>query len=252
MRIFKKVWNDISHFENIDLYITVIFAVGLAIFNLLGIASSDYIEPLTLAVLGLLGFTSLINRQQIDELRESLTYSTSKFFMDEFPSDMKNNFSTASEIWLVGVSLYRVVHFDYEKIEEKLRQGHKFKIMVVHPEGPGLEMAVSRTYYKQEVSAKSASIRATLKLLDNLKKIAPSLLEVRTIQNPLTYSVVATNPDTASGILYLSHFTFGISTETLPRFIVRASDGKWYDFFKKEINAMWDYGVVWHGEDDNM
>jgi hypothetical protein len=248
MRTLGRIWNDISHFENIDLYITVIVAVGLAIFNLLGIAPSSYIAPLTLAVLGLLGFTSLINRHRIDEIHEALSHSPSEFFMEEFPSDWKNNFDTANEVWLIGVSLHRTVNFNYEKIEKKLRQGHKFKIMVVSPEGPSIEMTMTRNYPRKDVGPRLAGIRNTLQLLCDLQKIGPGLLEVRTIEYPLSYGVIVTNPHTASGVMYLEHYTFGISTESLPRFIVRASDGKWYDFFKREIQAMWDYGVAWQSE----
>ncbi len=252
MHTIQRIWKDIRHFENIDLYITVIVAISLAILNLIGIALSSYIAPLTLAVLGLLAFTSLINRHHIDELRETFAHSASDFFMEEFPSEIKGNFDTATEIWLVGVSLHRTINFNYEKIEKKLRQGHKFKVMLVHPEGAGIEMAVSRNYARKEVAAKSAIIRNVLQMLCDLQKIAPSQFEVRTIQNPLSYGVVAINPNTASGTLYLEHYTFGISTESLPRFVMRASDGKWYDFFKKEILSMWDYGIVWQGETDTI
>ena len=245
MRTIQRIWKDIRHFENIDLYITVIVAIGLALLNLFGVALSSYIAPLTLAVLGLLAFTSLINRHHINELKETFARSASDFFIEEFPTDIKGNFDNATEIWLVGVSLHRTINFNYERIEKKLRQGHKFKVMLVHPEGTGIEMAVSRNYARKEVATKSAIIRNVLQMLCDLQKITPNQLEIRTIQNPLSYGVIATNPNTASGVLYLEHYTFGISTESLPRYIIRASDGKWFDFFKEEILAMWNYGAVW-------
>ncbi len=245
MHTIQRIWKDIRHFENIDLYITVIVAIGLVILNLFGVALTAYIAPLTLAVLGLIAFTSLINRHHIDELRETFVRSASDFFIEEFPTDLKGNFDTATEIWLVGVSLHRTINFNYEKIEKKLRQGHRFKVMLVHPEGAGIEMAVSRNYARKEIATKSAVIHNVLQMLCDLQKIAPNQLEIRTIQNPLSYGVVATNPNTASGALYLEHYTFGISTESLPRYVMRASDGRWYDFFKEEILAMWNYGIVW-------
>ncbi|MFZ4659162.1 MAG: hypothetical protein ACOYNY_19270 [Caldilineaceae bacterium] len=252
MHTIQRIWKDLQQFENLDSYITVTVAVGMAVLNLIGISLGTYIAPLTLAVLGLLAFTSLINRHHIDELRQAFTRSASEFFMEEFPSDMKNNFETATEIWLVGVSLHRTIHFNYEKIERKLRQGHKFKVLLVHPEGPAVEMAVMRNYARKEVAAKSAGIRTVLQLLCDLQQIAPGQFEVRTIQNPLTYGVVAIDPDAASGVLYLEHYPFGVSTESLPKFVMRASDGKWYDFFKREIQAIWNYGVVWQCTTDKI
>lgn len=243
--MIRRIWKDIQHFENLDLYITVVVAISLAIVNILGVELSSYIPPITLAILGMIAFTSLINRHHIEELREDLAHPRSEFFMEEFPANLKGNFETATEIWMLGVSLHRSIHFNYEIIEKKLRQGHKFKVMLVSPEGPGIEMAVSRLYYRTEVSAKSAGHRDVLNLLCELQKIAPDRFEVRTIQNPLTYGVIATDPDTVSGILYVEHYTFKITREALPKFIMRATDGMWYDFFKREILAMWNYGTVW-------
>ena len=93
--------------------------LGWRYFNLLGIAPSSYTAPLTLAVLGLLGFTSLVNRHRIDELHEALTHSTSEFFMEEFPSEWKDDFDTANEIWIIGVSLHRTINFNSEKIRKE-------------------------------------------------------------------------------------------------------------------------------------
>lgn len=201
--------------------------------------------------MGLLAFTSLINRHHIDELREALTNPISDFFIEKFPLDMEKNFKEATEVWLYGVSLHRTISFSYEEIEKKLHQGHRFRVLVVHPDGPGIEMAVSRNYASKEVDATRNRITNVLKLLCNLQRIDPERFEVRTIQNPLTYGVVATNPQTTSGVFYLEHYTFGISTEALPKFVLRAGNGKWHDFFKREAQAMWDYGVEWKCQTPN-
>lgn len=245
MSIFKCIWKDIKTFQNIDSYLTIIVAISLATLNLLGYANSQLIAPLILTVLALLAFTSLRNRHRFDELLESLGHSANNFFLKNFPPDFQHNFATANEIWLLGVSLHRTITFNYELIEKKLREGNKFKVMLVHPEGPGIELAMSRNFPRQDVAPKSASIRNTLQLLCDLQKKAPELLEIRTIQNPLSYGVTATDPSSASGALYLEHYTFGISTESLPRYVVRASDGYWYDFIKREISTMWESGMAW-------
>ena len=106
-------------------------------------------------------------------------------------------------------------------------------------------MAVARNYARREVEPKSSEIRFNLQLLCDLGKISPDKLEVRTIQYPLAYGVTAVNPDTASGALYLEHYCFRTASDSLPRFVLRAEDGQWYDFFKKEIRALWDAGVGW-------
>lgn len=245
MQILSRFWQDIRNFENLDLYLTVVLAIGLSILNLLGSASDEYIPAVTLAVLGLLALTSLVNRHRIDDLHQTLTGSPTDLFLEDFPEDLKSNLESASELWLVGVSLHRTINFNYATLERKLRQGHRVRVLVVHPEGPGVEMAVSRNYTRKEVAVTSNRIRDNLQLLCELRAIAPEHMTIRTIQNPLSYGVVATNPDSATGSLYIEHYTFGVSPISMPRYVIRAQEGKWYDFFKQEVVSMWEYGVDW-------
>lgn len=245
MQALRRIWDDLRSGENIDLYITVIVAVGLAILNLVGVAPQTYLAPITLAVLGLLAITSLGNRYRIEELLQRQTQSIDSFYMEEYPSSFKDDFEAAEELWLVGVSLRRTVQVNYPMIEQKLRQGHTIKVLLVHPEGAGIEMAVARNYARREMEPKSNEIRFNLQLLCDLRKISPDKLEVRTIQHPLAYGVTAVNPDIASGVLYLEHYCFRVASDSLPRFVLRAKDGRWYDFFKNEIRALWNAGVEW-------
>jgi hypothetical protein len=245
MRILKRIWDDTRSGENIDLYITVVVAVILAILNLIGVASQAYVAPITLAVLALLAITSLGNRYRIEELLQRQAQSIDSFYMEEYPPGLKNDFETAEELWLIGVSLNRTIKINYTKIEQKLRHGHTIRVLLIHPEGPGVEMAVARSYARREIEAKSNDIQFTLRLLCDLRRIAPNKLEVRTIQYPLGYGVIATNPDTVSGTLYLEHYCFRVASDSLPRFVLRARDGRWYDFFKSEVKALWAAGVEW-------
>lgn len=165
--------------------------------------------------------------------------------MEEYPSQYKGDFETATELWLFGVTLHRTIQNNYAVIERKLHQGHHIKVLLIHPEGPGMEMAVQRNYVLREVGPKSSDTRLTLQLLCNLAKTTPGKLESRTIQFPLAYGATIVNPNAATGVLYLEHYCFRISSESWPRFVLQASDGQWYDFYKREIEALWDAGVEW-------
>ncbi|MGB4804162.1 MAG: hypothetical protein WBV59_15995, partial [Anaerolineae bacterium] len=53
------------------------------------------------------------------------------------------------------------------------------------------------------------------------------------------------NPDTGAGVLYLEHYCFRVTTESMPRYLLRVQDGRWYDFFKTELKALWAAGADW-------
>jgi hypothetical protein len=48
-----------------------------------------------------------------------------------------------------------------------------------------------------------------------------------------------------SGALYLEHYPFRTASDSVPKFVLCARDGYWYDFFKREILALWNAGVEW-------
>ena len=80
--------------------------------------------------------------------------------------------------------------------------------------------------------------------------MAPERLEVRTIQHPLSYGATVTNPDASNGTTYLEHYSFRVTTESHPRYMLRTQDGHWYDFFKSELRTLWEAGQVWNKEDE--
>jgi hypothetical protein len=245
MKILRNIWDDIRKGENIDLYLTIVAAVAFVILNMVGETSPSLLASLTLAVLALLAMTNLGNRRRMEELMEQKAQTLDDFFREEFPASYKTDFENATEIWLVGVSLNRTLKTLYGKLEQKLKQGGRVRVLLVHPEGPGLEMAVTRNYARRDTALKRQEIISILTLLDGLRVIAPGHLEVRTIQHPLNYGAMAANPDTASGTLYLEHYCFRVSIESVPRFVLHTQDGRWYDFFKTELRTLWEAGDVW-------
>ena len=251
MKTLRLIWDDIRKGENIDLYLTIVAAVLFVVLNLVGVTSQSFLAPLTLAVLALLAITNLGNRHRMEELLEQKAHTLDDFFQEEYPPSYKNDFDHATEVWLVGVSLNRTIKTLYGKLEQKLKQGGRVRVLLVHPQGPGLEMAVERGYSLRDVDMKRQEILSNLRLLNALRLIAPDRLEVRTIQHPLNYGATATNPNDSNGALYLEHYCFRVTTESLPRYVLRTQDGRWYDFFKAELRTLWEAGQIWTIEETN-
>ncbi|MGB3219951.1 MAG: hypothetical protein WBD79_21340 [Anaerolineae bacterium] len=245
MLTLRRIWNDLRKGENVDLYLTIAAAVAFVVLNLVGVAPTTLLAPLTLAVLALLAITSLGNRHRMDELLQQRERSLDDFFREEFPPSYKSDLETAEELWLVGVSLHRTVTSNYPLLERKLQRGHRLRVLLVHPDGAGLEMAVARGYTRRDLEKKRQEILYVLDLLCDLRQAAPGRVEVRTIQHPLAYGALAANPDTGAGVLYLEHYCFRVTTESMPRYLLRVQDGRWYDFFKTELKALWAAGADW-------
>jgi hypothetical protein len=253
MKFLKRVWGDIERGENIDLYVTVFIAVGLVILNLFGTTPDTWIAPITLAVLGLLAISVLGNRYRVEEVLQKLKQSNTAFFFKGFPPSLETDFEAAQELWLVGATLSKTITTKYRLIEEKLRQGCTLKILLIHPEGASLEIMASRYYAPQNrlLGVQASNIKNSLQLFCDLQKVAPENIEIRTVRNSLAFGATAIDPNSSTGILYLEHYPFRTVSASLPKFILKASDGEWYDFFKREIQTLWDAGETWGSEDSS-
>jgi len=249
MEILRRVWEDIRRGENVDLYVAAPLAIVVAILGMLGITSSQLISSITLVILGLLATSLLTSRHAVKELSQKLTQTANTIFFKELAeSNFESDFENATDLWLVGVSLTTIIRIHYSLIERKLRAGHTIKALLVHPEGPAVEMAEMRAYGRPNVERARNEIRNALQDLCDLGQVAPGRLEIRTIQHPLGHGVIAKDPETASGVIYIQNYPFKTEGGSRPKFVLRARDGFWYDFFKRELYNLWENGSQWSCE----
>jgi hypothetical protein len=250
MSLFRRAWEDIRHGDNIDLYAAVPLAIVIAVLGLLGVTSPQVISSLTLAILGLLAVSLLASRHAVQDLSQKLTQTSDTFFFKNLTeTNYQADFEDATDLWLVGVSLTTIIRTNYSSMDRKLRAGHTIKALLVHPEGPAVEMAEMRAFAPPNIERARNEITAALQYLCNLSQVAPGKLEIRTIQHPLGHGTIARDPESASGTIYIQNYPFKTEAGSRPKFVLRAKDGFWYDFFKQELHNLWENGTEWHGVD---
>lgn len=251
MKFLDRIWSDVQRGENIEMYITIVLALVLAVFNVVGIASSSWIAPLTLVVLSALALSNIKIQHDFDLLFKKLSRSASSFFLEKFPESINSDIEEATELWLVGVTLTYTISQQYLRIEHLLQEGSNVKVLLVHPEGPALEMAEDRAYLQSSPERRRNVIHGSVEDFCTLRSIAPDKLEIRTIRNPMSHGIIAVNPDLVSGVFYIANYPFKVGGGSRPKFILRASDGHWYDFYKKELLMLWNNGIEWHCKESN-
>lgn len=250
-RLFKRIWDDVKRGENIDFYLTVFVSFGLVFLGLVGVQLQGIIAPITLAVLGLLAVSTLRNRYLMEELGAKLATSSGSVLLEEFPPSIATDIEKASEIWLTGVAL-RVLDNYYFQFEKALRNGCGMKVLLVNPSGSAIEMVASRSYVQGQTNRIERASNNTRKSLDDfcqLRSITNGKMEIRTIEFSLGHRLVATNPDSVSGVLYIANYPFRTHGGSKPKFVIQAKDGKWYDFYKEEFNLLWNSGIEWQCSD---
>lgn len=246
MKLFRQAWDEIRRGENLDLYVAAPLAILIAALGALGITSPQLVSSLTLVILGLLATSLLTSRHAVKELSEKLTQSADTIFLKELvDSEFEADFEAATDLWLVGVSLTTIVRSHYSIIERKLRAGCTIKALLIHPDGPAVDMSEMRAYAPPNVERARSDIRNSLQDLCELSQSTSGTLEIRTIQHPLGHGVFAKDPGTASGVIYVQNYPFKTQGGSRPKFVLRAKDGFWYDLFKEELHNLWRSGIEW-------
>jgi hypothetical protein len=92
MKLLSRVWKDISSGQNLDVYITVLIAIAVAVLGALDIADVTIIFSAVLATLALVSTSLLVNRHESEEIRN--VFST-----------MKDKHSVADEFFSLGYDL---------------------------------------------------------------------------------------------------------------------------------------------------
>ena len=247
-RAFQRMWDEIRRGENVEVYLLIFLSFSTLILNTINIVPSEYLSSITFAVLGLLAISTLGNRYHVERYYKNLTQSASSIFSDDYPIEWKEDFEEAKDLCLVGVRLARTIRGNYLLLEQKLKKGHKIRVLVVHPDGSAIEMAAARNIAPsaRDTTILGAEIRRTLQLLADLRQINPDCLEVRTILSPLTFGAMGINMKSVNGVLYLEHFPYRTGDAAVPKFTLHSKDGRWYEFSKDEIINLWEHGLDWH------
>ena len=247
MGFLSRIFAEVRQGENLDLYLTVIAAIGLAVLGLFGIAPANLIGPITLAVLGLIAGSSLRNRHQIDKLIEKFDNSSKNQFIEEFPANFDKYFDTSRSLTIVGTSLTSTLTKYYSTFERKAQHGDKIRFLLVHPEGSSLEMAASRALWETDIDKLRFKITSSLEIMCHIKRIAPDKVEIRTIKNPLSYAatLIDHGTSTSKGVVYVEAYSYKSPKPFIPKHIFYERDGEWYQFIASEIERLWENGSEW-------
>ena len=254
-KFFKDIWSDIIEGKNIELYLIIALAIIVLLADVFGVNTDSAILEIVLATLAILVYSMIDSRRANENVRleiKKLDENFQKFqnlsnvtFIQTFPETLKTHMETAEELWLVGITFSRTIKTYYPIFEKKLRQGHIINILLVDPESPSVEVVANRIYKPTGVKQKQEEILNSLQDLCNLAKIESGQLNIRTISDPLKYGGRLMNPDSPSGTVYIEQYAHK-QQDHYPRFVLESKDGYWYDFYVKEIKALWNDGKDWN------
>lgn len=245
--MLNRILKDIRQGENIDLYITEVLAVVLAVMTVLGVVPTTNLIPLNLTVLALITFVILGNRQKLEEISERTSLLANQLqFIEEFPATLTEDLEEAKEIWLIGTHHSSTLTEHYELFERKLRSGGSLRVLLIDPNGAACSMSAMRFPGRVSPDHERVRILSSLDRLCDLRATAPNNLSIRTINFSLDYSAVLIEREASSAVVYVERNTFRTSGGSKkPKFIYHRKDGRWFEHICTEIQELWKSGEPW-------
>ncbi|MFE2963716.1 hypothetical protein ACFXKC_08505 [Streptomyces sp. NPDC059340] len=211
IRFLRRVRDDLSSGENLEIYVTALLSLTLAALGALDVAGGKVLAAATLATLALLAGGLLGSRRQVAELaaevraRAAGGISAEDFFSGDKP-ELVQQIRGARDISIVGVTLARTLRNSIDELECRAVAGSVIRIALIDPAGTAPAEAARRSTVPHRPEVYQNRLRTSIDLLRELFDSHSS----------------------ASGDAV---------------FTLRADrDGHWYQHFQAEFDRVWEYG----------
>lgn len=236
-----QIWQDIRQGENIDLYLTVFFAITIAGLNVLGVADDSWLAPLTLAALGILAAATLSNRHRIENfLNEIGSSRTPPLRTRTELSPLPSRAADASDILIVALSGAEVLRY-IEFFVDKLRQGASVRLAIANPESNAIAETVSPLTGISK-DAFIADMQVVKGLVRSIRERTPDSrqFKVKFFDYAPTLSLVMIDGNKPTGQIIAEMRPYGISSSSRCHLFVTAKDHPtWYMYFHDACEAVW-------------
>jgi len=248
--LLRRVGDDLRRGHNVELYVTVMLALCIALLSVLTVVGSQVVSATTLAVLALLAVSGLATRHQSEEAGcrlEQLAANLSgevpadRFLKTRMPA-LDEDVATAADICLVGVTLTRTVRDLLPVLDRRLRKGASIRVLVIDVDSPARAEAVARSRSADSPDFYQNRIRSTIDLLGVLTSAAPddSALELRVLPYVPTFGMCLVDSAETYGRIHVEIYQHQ-TIEQNPSFSLRADrDSPWYQLFARQFETLWD------------
>lgn len=232
--------------ENLDLMILILAAIFFTITSLTG-ADSNILDPVTVALLGVLAFSQIRSRTQISELTASSHLERTDLFLWDFPEEYKKSQKRAMKSYLfIGVTMARTLPLMINHIKRILGQNGRVRILLPDPNNQNLVEMIAATRPGTTAEQIRGKIQHSLDDLHYMHSNAGSL-EVRVIAFPPNVGINAmdlesTNDSHRSIMVQMYEFAPSEDSERAPIFLLTTRDKVWFDHFAELSERLWEAG----------
>lgn len=242
MQFFRRVWDDIVHGENIDLYLTIIVAVVVGLLALFDVAT-DQVSSLTLAVLALIAFSNLQNRHQNELLIEKLdassrtTISLDDIFEQDAPK-LANRLRTAKNIAHNGMTLVGTSNSLLSVFADCMANGGHIRLLTIDADSPAIAVAATRFRKHQDTELLKREAMHALDNFQYLIDLSDNNFDIRLSASVPPYSIWIIDAGLPTAEIWVGLYPYRAYLEPWLQ-VSPTKDKAMYAFFNEQFELMW-------------
>lgn len=165
--------------------------------------------------------TILVNRKQVHSLELRLKY--------------------AKDIRISGASLFRLTTEYLGFLQEKAKEGCKFKFLLLDPNCEAAKLVATHIVYEvNDNQTYINNINTTISNLTLLKKKYPDNIEIKIADFIPSFSIFITDPEKEDGTIRVEIYTQAVPTRERPQLALSNNrEPHWFKFFLNQFDEMW-------------
>jgi hypothetical protein len=182
------------------------------------------------------------NRELVSNVTLHEDYSTTRYFAD---------FAQAQRLYITGLNLRRIVHSRLNDLDSVLNRGGSIQAILLDPASHACTYATIQDWGRDDdksVRSYINSIEMAYETLCQVKadnKQNGERFEIAMIDYMLPFGIDAMEfDDPKDGALYVRLYPLKTKVDDRPILALRANDGEWYSFFRKQFDLFWNRAIV--------
>lgn len=235
----RMISEDLKNLENLDIYIAIIALIIFTIIDLFKDITNLFPKFVTLALIPIL-YSVLKIIQALSQLPVGLSHGN-VVFQDQFDKNLHEQILDSEDLYFIGVTLEKTIINYYSHFSEKLKKGHKIRILMVNPDSNALDIAETRNFTPTNSDSTRVKMKQNINSLCLLMEKFRDNISVRLINNSLTHGLVGVNMGKKNGQLFVEHYPYKTIGGSLPKFVLKKGENmdRWYTFFQDEAEIFW-------------
>ncbi|WP_368396755.1 hypothetical protein [Streptomyces sclerotialus] len=249
MRLLQRVREDILRGEHLEIYLTVLLSLTLAVLGAFDLASGKVLAAATLATLALLAGSLLGSRHrtaalmaQVQDLRGGR--GSAMDFLARDKPELVEQVRRARDIRIVGVTLSRTLRDLIDELQRCATTGATVRVALIDPASSAPEEAARRSTLPDRPEMFVNRLRPSVDLLRELVGTpgCAGQVEVRFLPFVPAFGLVLLDPEQPNGIIHVDIYSHRSASGDAVFSLRPERDGQWYARYQAEFDRMWEFG----------